>query len=144
MPIFQVRRRNYRALWIMKINAAARQHGVSYNRFMFHLRQADIGLNRLSLSNLAGETFINVNILCRLVMTLNNGLFAVTEPLSFLSVVEIVKEKISAARAAYAAAPKSKQLALRKKPKRETERSQLREAYKAELKERRASSTAPW
>ena len=75
-------------------------------------------------------------------------MFAVTEPLSFLSVVEIVKEKISAARAAYAAAPRSKQLALqatkRTKPKRETERSQLREAYKAEMKERRASSTAPW
>ena len=47
------RKRDLRRLWILRINAAARQHGVSYSRFMYALRQADIQLNRKMLAELA-------------------------------------------------------------------------------------------
>lgn len=47
------RKRDLRRLWIMRINAAARQHGVPYSRFMHALRQADIQLNRKMLAELA-------------------------------------------------------------------------------------------
>ena len=47
------RKREFRALWIIRINAAARQAGLSYSRLMSGLRKADIALDRKSLADLA-------------------------------------------------------------------------------------------
>lgn len=47
------RKRQFRALWIVRINAAAREHGLSYSRFMDGLRKADIELDRKVLAGLA-------------------------------------------------------------------------------------------
>lgn len=44
---------DFRELWIMRINAAARLHGLTYSRFMFGLKQAGIDLDRKSLADLA-------------------------------------------------------------------------------------------
>jgi large subunit ribosomal protein L20 len=49
----RVRKRTFRSLWIMRINAAAREHGLSYSRFMDGLKRADITLDRKSLAELA-------------------------------------------------------------------------------------------
>ncbi len=54
------RKRDFRRLWITRINAAARRNGLSYNQFMHGLKQAEIGLNRRMLADLAvsdPETF---------------------------------------------------------------------------------------
>lgn len=47
------RRRQMRRLWIQRINAAARQNGLSYSRFKYGLRLANIDLDRKSLAMLA-------------------------------------------------------------------------------------------
>ncbi|MDQ0337810.1 large subunit ribosomal protein L20 [Caldalkalibacillus uzonensis] len=47
------RKRDFRKLWITRINAAARQHGLSYSRFMHGLKQAGIDINRKMLADLA-------------------------------------------------------------------------------------------
>ena len=47
------RKRDFRTLWILRINAAARLSGLSYSRFMFGLKQAGIELNRKVLADLA-------------------------------------------------------------------------------------------
>ena len=47
------KKRNFRALWIQRINAGAREHGMSYSEFMGKLLKADIQLNRKSLADLA-------------------------------------------------------------------------------------------
>lgn len=47
------RRRDLRRLWITRINAAARQHGMSYSRFIHGLKQANIELDRKSLADIA-------------------------------------------------------------------------------------------
>lgn len=49
------RKRDFRALWIMRINAGARLSGLSYSRFMHGLKQTGIALNRKVLANLAIE-----------------------------------------------------------------------------------------
>lgn len=49
------RKRDFRALWIMRINAGARLSGLSYSRFMHGLKLASIVLNRKVLANLAVE-----------------------------------------------------------------------------------------
>ena len=49
------RKRDFRALWILRINAGARQGGLSYSRFMHGLKLAGIALNRKVLANLAVE-----------------------------------------------------------------------------------------
>jgi large subunit ribosomal protein L20 len=46
-------RRELRRLWIARINAAARQNGLSYSRFMYGLKQADVELDRKMLAELA-------------------------------------------------------------------------------------------
>jgi large subunit ribosomal protein L20 len=54
------RKRDFRRLWIARINAAARQHGMPYGRFMAGLRQAGVQLDRKALAELAvsdGQTF---------------------------------------------------------------------------------------
>jgi large subunit ribosomal protein L20 len=47
------RRRDFRRLWITRINAAARQHGMSYSQFSIGLKRARIELNRKFLADLA-------------------------------------------------------------------------------------------
>ena len=47
------RRRDFRRLWITRINAAARQNGINYSRFIHGLKQADVRLNRKVLADLA-------------------------------------------------------------------------------------------
>ena len=49
------RKRQFRALWIARINAAAREHGLSYSRFMHGLDRAEIALDRKVLAELAVE-----------------------------------------------------------------------------------------
>jgi large subunit ribosomal protein L20 len=49
----RMRRRDMRKLWIMRINAAARQHGLSYSRLIAGLKQAGVELNRKMLADLA-------------------------------------------------------------------------------------------
>ncbi len=49
----KVRKRDFRALWIARINAAARENGLSYSRLIFGLKQAEIGLDRKILAQLA-------------------------------------------------------------------------------------------
>ncbi len=47
------KKRNFRALWIQRINAAARLEGLSYSRLMGGLREAGIEINRKVLADLA-------------------------------------------------------------------------------------------
>lgn len=47
------RKRDFRRLWIMRINAAARLHGLSYSQLVHQLKLADIKLNRKVLAMLA-------------------------------------------------------------------------------------------
>ena len=49
----RVRKRNFRALWIQRINAASREHGVNYARFMNGLKLAGIEIDRKVLADLA-------------------------------------------------------------------------------------------
>src|ERR687885_2999086 len=49
----KAKKRTLRALWIVRINAAARANGLSYNRFMAGLKKAEIGLDRKILADLA-------------------------------------------------------------------------------------------
>jgi large subunit ribosomal protein L20 len=47
------RKRSFRRLWIIRINAAAREQGLSYNQFVAGLRKAEIELDRKVLADLA-------------------------------------------------------------------------------------------
>lgn len=49
----KTRKRNFRSLWIMRINAGARMHGISYSQLINKLKQANIQLNRKVLADLA-------------------------------------------------------------------------------------------
>src|SRR5216110_3995783 len=49
----KVRKRTMRSLWIIRINAAARQHGLSYNQFVAGCRKAEIELDRKVLADIA-------------------------------------------------------------------------------------------
>ena len=46
-------KRNFRKLWIIRINAAVRQHGLSYSKFIAGLKEKNIELNRKSLAYMA-------------------------------------------------------------------------------------------
>lgn len=83
----KLKKRRLKALWITKINAAARLYGVPYNRFMASLPKSNIQLNRKVLANLAE-----------------------TEPYSFRSVLEVTR-----ARDPYLTALKTRQLEKREK-----------------------------
>ncbi len=65
------RKRDFRRLWQVRINAAARLHGLNYSRFMGGLKKANIGLDRKILANLA-----------------------VTEPESFKKLVELASKHL--------------------------------------------------
>lgn len=49
----KLKKREYRRLWIARINAAVRLHGLSYSRFMSALREKNIGLDRKVLADIA-------------------------------------------------------------------------------------------
>jgi len=49
----KLRKRDFRKLWIARINAAARINGLSYSRFMFGLKSAGVALNRKMLAEIA-------------------------------------------------------------------------------------------
>jgi large subunit ribosomal protein L20 len=49
----KAKKRTFRQLWIIRINAAARQHDLSYNQFIAGLKKADIELDRKVLAELA-------------------------------------------------------------------------------------------
>lgn len=49
----RVRKRNFRALWIQRINAGVRAHGLTYSQFMDGMKKAGIELDRKVLSDLA-------------------------------------------------------------------------------------------
>jgi len=49
----RVKKREFRRLWITRINAAARMHGLSYSRFMYGLDQAGIEIDRKILADIA-------------------------------------------------------------------------------------------
>ncbi len=47
------RKRQFRQLWIARINAAARMNGLSYSRFMYGLKEAGVEMNRKILADMA-------------------------------------------------------------------------------------------
>ena len=47
------KKRDFRRLWVIRINAAAREHGVSYSQFIYGLKTAGVALDRNSLADLA-------------------------------------------------------------------------------------------
>lgn len=49
----RAKKREFRRLWIVRINAAARQNGISYSRLMAGLRRAGVEVNRKMLADLA-------------------------------------------------------------------------------------------
>lgn len=49
----RVRKRTFRGLWIVRINAAAREHGLSYSQLMHGLKQGGVGVDRKMLADLA-------------------------------------------------------------------------------------------
>jgi len=49
----KVKKREFRGLWIQRINAGARQHGISYSQLIGKLATKNIGLNRKVLADLA-------------------------------------------------------------------------------------------
>ena len=63
------RKRDFRRLWIQRINAASRQHGMSYGVFMFGLKQAGVELDRKVLADMAAR-----------------------DPLAFAAIAEVARE----------------------------------------------------
>lgn len=70
----RVRKREFRQLWIARINAAARAAGISYSRFMQGLKLAKLDVNRKMLAEIAA-----------------------TDEANFQKIVELVKAKLAAA-----------------------------------------------
>jgi large subunit ribosomal protein L20 len=68
----RVRRREFRRLWIARINAGTRANGMSYSQFIHGLKKADVQLDRKVLADLA-----------------------VREPAAFTQVVEVAKEALT-------------------------------------------------
>ena len=66
------RKRQFRRLWIARINAAARMNGLSYSRFMYGLKLAEVTVNRKMLAELA-----------------------VNDPAGFTALAEIAKAKLA-------------------------------------------------
>ena len=67
----KVKKRDFRALWIARINAASRDNGLSYSRLVYGLKKAEVGLDRKILAQLA-----------------------VTDPQGFRTVVETAKAQL--------------------------------------------------
>ena len=77
----KVRKRQFRSLWIQRINAAARSNGMTYNRFIQGLKAAGVEIDRKNLAELA-----------------------VSEPAAFSALVEIARNAVPAAGNAESAA----------------------------------------
>ena len=58
------KKRQFRQLWIARINAAARMNGLSYSKFMFGLKSAGIDLNRKVLAEIAVSDAVAFTALC--------------------------------------------------------------------------------
>ena len=67
------RKRQFRRLWIARINAAARLNGLSYSKFMYGLKLAEVEVNRKMLSEMA-----------------------INDPEGFASLVDLAKSKVAA------------------------------------------------
>lgn len=66
------RKRQFRQLWIARINAAARINGLSYSKFMYGLKLAEVNVNRKMLSEMA-----------------------ISDPEGFAKLVEVAKNKLA-------------------------------------------------
>ena len=66
------KKRKFRQLWIARINAAARMNGLSYSKFMYGLKLAEVNVNRKMLSEMA-----------------------ISDPEGFASLVEVAKSKLA-------------------------------------------------
>jgi len=66
------RKRQFRTLWIARINAASRMNGLSYSKFMYGLKLANVEVNRKMLSDMA-----------------------INDPEGFASLVALAKEKVA-------------------------------------------------
>ena len=60
----KAKKRDFRSLWIARINAAARLNGLSYSKFMFGLKKAGIDLNRKVLAEIAVSDAAGFTALC--------------------------------------------------------------------------------
>ncbi|MEF2553273.1 50S ribosomal protein L20 [Aurantimonas sp. A2-1-M11] len=60
----RVKKRNFRALWIQRINAAVREHGITYGRFIDGLNKAGIEVDRKVLSDIAIHEPEAFGVLC--------------------------------------------------------------------------------
>ncbi len=69
----KTKKRTFRSLWIIRINAAARSNGISYNEFINGLKLANVDINRKVLSDIA-----------------------VNDPAAFTSLAEIAKKQVTA------------------------------------------------
>ena len=58
------KKRDIRALWIQRINAAARMNGITYNRLIQGLRLAEIEVDRKILADLAVNDFAAFSVIC--------------------------------------------------------------------------------
>jgi large subunit ribosomal protein L20 len=68
----KVKKREYRSLWIVRVNAACREEGIAYSRFMNGLKNAKVEINRKMLAELA-----------------------VSDPDGFRKLVEVAKQSMS-------------------------------------------------
>ena len=68
----KLKKRDFRKLWIQRINAAARMNGISYSRLMNGLKLAGVDINRKMLSEMA-----------------------ISEPEAFKALVDVAKEKLA-------------------------------------------------
>ena len=66
------KKRQFRQLWIARINAAARMNGLSYSKFIYGLKLAEVNVNRKMLSEMA-----------------------ISDPEGFASLVEVAKSKLA-------------------------------------------------
>jgi len=69
----RLKKRDYRRLWVIRINAAARLSGLTYSKFMNGMKLAEIDINRKMLSEIA-----------------------INDPKAFADLVEVAKKKINA------------------------------------------------
>jgi large subunit ribosomal protein L20 len=60
----KVKKRNFRALWIQRINAAVREHGLTYGRFINGLSKAGVAVDRKVLADLAVNDTAGFKALC--------------------------------------------------------------------------------
>lgn len=67
----KVRKRDFRKLWIVRINAAARMNDLSYSQLIFGLKKAEIDINRKVLADLAFHDIDAFNKLCEMVKSQN-------------------------------------------------------------------------